>query len=213
MSNASKTVRRTSRGGPGTLFLRGRTVAYGSALERDWMIALDFDPRCQCILEQPFTVPFAGPTRTLKYTPHIKATFLELGREWVEVYEVKPAKILRQDWAKWKPRFKAAIRHCRQQGWSFWIITERDLDTQFVDNAKFLRRYRTIPLDPLHHYALLHYLEILGPTDPQTLIATCWGDKENQAAAMVELWRMVAFGHIQTWLNRPLTLYSEIWLP
>lgn len=193
-------------------FRDGRWRTFRSTLERDWMVALDFDPRCVELLEQPFTLMYEHEGRTHKYTPDLRAVFRDRTHEWVEVYEVKPAKQLLDDWARWKPRFRAARRYCRERGWTFELITDRDMRTPYVENAKFLRQYRDLQGGGSQRLALTSTLEKLGVTTPQMLVTATWASSEKRLEAVRELWRLVALGVIHSWLDRPLTMSSEIWL-
>lgn len=176
------------------------------------MIALDFDPRCVGLLEQPFTLTYEHAGRAHRYTPDLKAVFRDLSRQWVEVYEVKPAKQLVEDWASWKPRFRAARRYCKEQGWTFHLISERDIRTPYVENAKFLRQYRDVQGIGAQRLALTTTLEKLVVTTPQILVMATWASTEKRLEAVRELWRLVALGVIHAALDQPLTMSSSIWL-
>jgi TnsA endonuclease N terminal/TnsA endonuclease C terminal len=192
----------------------GGNAAFESSLERDWLIALDFDPSVVSIRVQPFSIQYDDAGRRRRYTPDIfAATILPNGRRIATVYEVKPRDELRTDWRLYRARFKAAVRHCRAQDWSFKIVTEREIRTPYVDNAKFLRRYRTIPVQPNVAQQLFYTLRALGETTPQTLLAAAYLTDEKRMGALPELWRLVAVREVGAILNEPLTMRSPIWLP
>lgn len=192
----------------------GGNAAFESSLERDWLIALDFDPAVISIKVQPFSIQYEDDGRRRRYTPDILAeAVLPNGRRITTVYEVKPLDELRNDWHSYRARFKAAIRHCRAQGWRFKIVTEREIRTPYVVNAKFLRRYRTIP-EQLHTAQQLAYtLRALGETTPQALLAAAYLTEEKRMAALSELWRLVSIRQVGAILTEPLTMRSPIWLP
>lgn len=202
------------RGLTGKLVLAGEKLAgHESSLERDWLMALDFDWRVIRLQEQPYSLTYALDGELRKYTPDILATFREGANEWTVVYEVKSDEDLRKNWALYRPRYKAAVRDCRQKGWRFQIVTERHIRTTYIDNVRFLRRYRDLPLQPLHNDALLYTLSALGPTTPQALLAATWYDVEKRMVALCELWRLIALRKIAVSLTAPLTMTSAIWLP
>lgn len=181
-------------------------------MERDWLIALDFDPSVRLIREQPFSIQYEFEGQARRYTPDILAESVSSdGQVLVTVYEVKPLDELRTDWQRYKPRFRAAVKHCRAKGWRFKIVTEREIRTPFVTNAKFLRRYRTVTPQPLVAQQLLYTLKALGETTPQTLLAAAYLPEEKQMAAVPELWRLVADRQIVALLDESLTMQSPIW--
>lgn len=74
-------------------------------------------------------VTFIGPSREASDTRHV-------------LYEVKYREELRRDWAKLRPRFRAAHRFARGHGWKFRLITDYEIRTPLLWNAKFLLPYR-----------------------------------------------------------------------
>lgn len=47
----------------------GKTAGYESSLERDWLIALDFDWRVTHLQEQPYTLNYSHEGKRRRYTP------------------------------------------------------------------------------------------------------------------------------------------------
>lgn len=191
----------------------GGTAGFESSLERDWLLALDFDWRVIALQEQPYSLNYSHEGQRRRYTPDVLATFKEGRREWTVVYEVKPHEDLRANWARYRPRFKAAVSDCRSKGWQFRIVTEKAIRSPYVKNVKFLRRYRNLPEQQMHNQALLYTMRALGDTTPQALLAATWADRERMMAAIPELWRLVAMRRIGVDLLVPLTMASTIWLP
>lgn len=191
----------------------GEVATFESSLERDWLMVLDLDPAVQSIEVQPFTLLYEMGGVSSKYTPDVLARFDDSERdESVTVYEVKPADELRKNWAMYRPRFKAALRYCRAQGWRFRIVTERQIRTPMLTNARFLRRYRSIPVDSLACKQLEYALHALGPTTPQALLAGTYFSSDSRLAALPMLWKMIACRQIAADLASPLTMTSRIWL-
>lgn len=191
----------------------GGTAGYESSLERDWLMTLDFDWRVTQLQEQPYTLQYEIEGLQRKYTPDVLAVFDDGKEKWTMVYEIKGIEDLREKWATHRPRYKAAVHDCRSKGWRFSIVTERDIQTPYVRNIKFLRRYRDLPALTMHQEALLYTFRALGETTPQALLAATWWDEEKRLVALSELWRLVAVRQIQTCLVRPLTMSTPIWLP
>jgi len=191
----------------------GGTAAFESSLERDWLIAVDFDHQAVRVREQPFSVYYQAAGKTRKYTPDLLVEYdsRRLGSN-VVVYEVKFLEDLQADWREFRPRFKAAIRYCRARGWRFKIVTERQIRTSFVENAKFFRRYRGLPEQKLFGEQLVYTLRALGETTPQALLAAAYLHDEMRMAALPELWRLIACRRIGALFDESVTMQSPIWL-
>ncbi|WP_210736091.1 TnsA endonuclease N-terminal domain-containing protein [Massilia sp. Mn16-1_5] len=191
----------------------GNAAGFESSLERDWLICLDFDPDVELILEQPFSLNYEIDGSALRYTPDVLAQYRERnGTIPVVVFEVKPYEELRAEFAKYRQRFKRMVRHCRERSWRFKIVTERDIRTPYLSNAKFLRKYRKLTAQTLYKEQLLYSMKALGPTTAQGLLAMAYLHEEKRMAALTELWRMVANREIKAELDKPLTMHSTIWL-
>lgn len=187
-------------------------AGFESSLERDWLICLDFDPAVVIVREQPFSIFYDVDGRELRYTPDVLAQYCLPGCEVsTVVYEIKPLAELRADFAKYRLRFKMAIAICREQGWRFKIVTENHIRTPYLKNAKFLRKYRGLPVQELYRDQLIYSLRALGPTTPQALLALAYTHHEKRMAALTELWRMIANRELKVELDTPLTMHSRIW--
>jgi hypothetical protein len=137
----------------------GGAAGFESSLERDWLIAVDFDPFSVQVKEQPFSLHYKVDGKSRRYTPDLLVEYLKPCQPSnIVVYEVKPLEDLRADWKLFRPRFKAAVRYCRERGWRFKIVTEREIRTPFVENAKLLRRYRNLPQQSLFGDQMLYTL-------------------------------------------------------
>jgi len=192
----------------------GGSAAFESALERDWLISLDFNPLVASIREQPFTVTFKDASgRARRYTPDCIAEVQDVdGVVTTIVYEVKYREDLLINWKTIKPKLNAARWYCRERGWFFRVVTERDIRTEYVKNAKFLRRYRSLEDEPVMAQELLRTIRVLGETTPQALLAASFWGAEDRMAALPFLWKHIARRTILALLDEPLTMSSPIWL-
>ena len=190
----------------------GQSVIFESTLERDCFILLDFDPSVLRFASQPFSIRHEVDGADRRYTPDVMVEFAgpdgRLNR--TVVYEIKYRDDLRDHWSEYRARFAAANRYCRQQGWVFEIMTEREIRTPLLENATFLRRYRTIPDRPLVRMHLLYTLQALGPTTPQALLAATYNSNESRAPALSTLWQLIATRQIPCDLSQKLTMRSRI---
>ncbi len=178
-------------------------------------ILLDFDPHVTRFFEQPFTLSYHSDGALRRYTPDAQAEFAPANGQPARtvVYEIKYRDDLRENWHECRPRFVAANHHCRKHGWTFALLTEREIRTPMLENATFLRRYRTIADQPLVRMQLLYTLQALGPTTPQALLAAAYVSEQSRAPALSTLWRLIATRQIATDLHQQLTMRSCIRLP
>src|SRR5215510_4434772 len=149
-------------------------TAFESTLERDFLLLLDFDPDVEFYEEQPLTITYydeTGQRRT--YTPDVLVRYrpacVEVGRSKLHLCEVKYRDDLRQHWTEYRPKFRAAQRYARQQGWRFRVVTERHVRTPYLDNVKFLGSYRVMHVDNAHQAQLLRLLSQVQETEPVSL--------------------------------------------
>lgn len=200
-----------SRGLSGKVALEDGAAAFESTLEQDLIELLDFDPRVSEILVQPFSLHHDEEGVRRRYTPDVRATYLAPGAE-VVVYEVKYQEELRRNWARYRARFGAAYRFCRQNGWRFKVVTDKHIRTPYLANVKFLRRFFRIAEQELIAGQLHFTLKALGPTTPQALLAATYMSSESRLRAIPMLWKMVGDGRVGCELNEPLTMNSTIWM-
>ncbi|MGP4965196.1 MULTISPECIES: TnsA endonuclease N-terminal domain-containing protein [Psychrobacter] len=193
-------------------FLRGSTCNFESSLERDFLMILDFDPLVATVCEQPLTLKYQDDDRKRRqYTPDMLVTYSDEAAPIL--YEVKYREDLRENWHIMKPKFQAAIRYCKQQGWGFRIVTEREIrGTGLLNNARFLRAYRDLAEDSATATHLARTLAVLGETTPEILLTAAYANEEKRMCALCCLWQMIAIGRVHADLIRPLNMSSPIWI-
>jgi hypothetical protein len=191
-------------------------TAFESSLERDFLLLLDFDPDVEFFEEQPVKIIYGDANgRRRTYTPDVFVRYRHDSPQAKHtkplLCEVKYRDDLRQHWAEYHPKFRAAGRYARQQGWRFRLVTERYVRTPYLENVKFLRPYRTLPVNDSYRTQLLSTLATLGATDPASLLAAVFEDRWQQAQLLPMLWQLVATQQIGADLEQPLTMQSGLW--
>jgi hypothetical protein len=192
-------------------------TAFESSLERDFLLLLDFDPDVAFYEEQPLKITYPdakGRRRT--YTPDVLVRYridpLEVRRPQILLCEVKYRDDLRQHWTDYRPKFRAAQRYARQQGWRFRLVTERHVRTPYLDNVKFLRSSQAISVNTSYRTRILSALWELEETDPASLLLALSQDRWQQAEIFPMVWQLIAIRQIGADLSQPLTMQSRIWL-
>lgn len=191
-------------------------IQYESGLEKDFAYFLEFSSGIKRFVEQPVKIEFTAPNgKPASYTPDFLAYYSdqpEFKNLKPTLFEVKTRKHLKKNWSELKPKFLAALRYCDTQGWNFKIITEQELNTPYVQNAKFLAPYmrRTPGIGLINNvFDALHELE--DSATPANVIAIASNDFYRKAALVPALWYLIATRQIQCDLDNPLTMDSEIW--
>ena len=187
-------------------------VSFESTLERDLLILLDFDDQVKRFEEQPLRIAFEHEGKSRSYVPDVRVEFKAEAGKPTSLCEVKYRSELKEKWAELKPKFKAAKYYAESRGERFCILTERHIRTPYLENATFLKRYKTLPERPEQEALLTDTLFELREATPGLLIAAVYRDKWNQARLLPHLWRLVATGTIYCDLSQRVTMSSEIWL-
>ncbi|GGP22889.1 TnsA endonuclease N-terminal domain-containing protein [Silvimonas iriomotensis] len=182
-------------------------IPYESTLERDFVTLAEILPGVTDILSQPVQVRYAvGKV----YTPDYKVSFAD-GSYWL--VEIKYRKDLKEDWEAFRPGFKAAVHQARLEGGRFRILTEVEIrSSALLENATFLKDYRSRREEPNYEQRMMRMLEELGETTPRILLEACFESDHHFASAVGYLWRLMAVGLIRADLTQPLNMKSPIWL-
>lgn len=114
-------------------------------------------------------------------------------------------------WRELKPKFRAARRYAKEEGWIFKILTEVEIRTPYLKNVKFLRQFQRRSVNPADANLLLRKVSDLRSTDLESLLSAICPEVHNRAQFLPTLWRLIARRAIGVDLNRPLTMQSPIW--
>lgn len=190
----------------------GGAAQFESTLERDFLALLEFSPEVKNIDPQPVKIEWVDANGCQRsYTPDVFVEFFGCVGKAPWLCEVKYRSELREKWAEFSPKFKVAFHFAREQGWRFKIITEREVRTPHLANARFLTGFRrTIP-DAGDVRAILDHLKKIHETTPRGLIEAIRLDATGQARLIGVLWHLVATFQIGVDLQEPLTMKSHIW--
>ena len=190
-------------------------VPFVGSLERDLIMLLDFQPHVVGINNQTIKIKYSvdGGTAT-RYTPDVFARFRDHPNAPFKrpvLYEVKYREELSDRWDELRPRFKAAVKVCKREGWIFKLITERQIRGTYLENVKFLRKFSDASDSRSIGIALISQLEILQTTTPAELVAAMFMTDSNRAIALRVLWSLLALHQIGCDLDAKLTMQSKIW--
>lgn len=116
---------------------------YESALERDLLDLLAFDLNVERYETQPVRLYYdAENGGRLPYTPDALITYrrdIPSARDLPHLLvEVKYREEYRERYRELKRRFRAARQYARENGYRFCVLTEREIRTPYLENARFL---------------------------------------------------------------------------
>ncbi|HEY1682170.1 MAG TPA: TnsA endonuclease N-terminal domain-containing protein [Candidatus Tumulicola sp.] len=193
----------------------GRSHAFESTLERDFITLVEFDPTVHDYDEQPVRIAFRGRDGRRHY--HVPDFLVHFDQERLpgqrsRLYQVKYDAELRAKWRDFKPALLAASRYAKEHGWEFQIITDRHIRTTYLSNARFLLPYVRYAPNQDDAAVLLDSLNELREATADGLLASIYLDVGNQAQLVPTLWNLVGTRRISVDLDQPLTMASRLWL-
>jgi hypothetical protein len=187
-----------------------------AALMRDFFVILEFDRNLQYYQRQPVSVMYTDLSGAEgAFTPEFLITYRR---------DIEPARRMRpllcdvmtrqdvfENWAALKPRVPAAHRYARKRKWQYRLLTEREIRTAYLENARFLLPYCKLDTDWEASRPLLRALRELRQADPEALLAACATGYEHRAELTALLWHLVSTWQVGIDLTEPLTMRSTIW--
>lgn len=192
-----------------------RVTSFESSLERDFFLLLDFDPAVARYEEQPVRIEYVDATgRRRTYIPDVLVYYHDAPGASSDTQpllcEVKYRQDLFANLKEYKPKIRAGRTHARRRGWRFKIVTEREIRTPYLDNARFLRPYRRLEAGENDTRPLLDTLREMGEANPKEVLLAVQRDRIKRAELLPILWNLLADGHITADLSRPLTMSTRI---
>jgi len=194
-----------------------RSLSFESTLERDFIYLLEFDDNVEFFEVQPITIDYTDYEGKLRrYTPDffVRYDIHTEPAKWFEpmLFEIKYRNDLKENWKDYKCKFQAALRFASNKGWRFKILTEKEIRTDYLINAKFLLKYRNASHDLGMINTLSDTIKDLRVSTPREIIVAASIDVNRRAELLHTLWFMIANNMIGTDFNTQLNMNSEIWV-
>lgn len=214
----------TRRSVSGIYLFRGKDpVPFESTLERDFLIRLEGDRSVLEVISQPVTIRYQANGYEYPYTPDFLVHYRQhgvlsgYGRYLPsELIEVKPREKLARNLKKWWPKFRAATRYCRENGYVFRLMHEGRIRDQLWANMRFLARYRKIAVDEDLADWMFETARELGDMSFSRLVDACcfskWGPY-GKAHGIAVAWHLIAMGRLECDLLEPLNNDTVVWVP
>lgn len=199
---------------------RGETpIEFESTLERDFLIRKEFSLAVLDVIPQPCQIEYLPPNyrQPKTYTPDF-LVYYRLGSRDPEDYpkpiliEVKPESEWRKHWRKWLPKWKAAWRYAKRQGWEFHIHDESRIRDQAFENIMFLSRYKRMSFPQEESAVVLDSVRQMGSVTVDYLLARFFMGI-YRVEGIAHLWHLLATRGLDCDISRPLTNFTEVWIP
>lgn len=219
LPSQSRKIKPTRRSVSGIYAFRHETaIPYESTLERDFIIRKEFCLAVLDVIPQPVQIPFvAANGRTYTYTPDF-LVYYRLGNAGYGDYpkpvlvEVKPEAEWKKHWREWLPKWKAAYRYAKEQGWEFHIHDESRIRGQALANIKFLDRYKRVQVPAEEAQWVIENVRKMGSAPFHYILARHFMGI-YKADGIAHIWHLLAIRQLECDITRPLDNFTELWVP
>ncbi len=190
-------------------------IQFESSLERDFIVQQETNPAVADIESQPFTLNYYT-TDGLKrrYTPDFLVTYKTSPWPYRKsaLIEVKPNDVLVRKFAEFKPKFLAAINHCKFNECTFHLRDENKIRDQRWKNGMFLRRVRHFNYGEIEPQIIVDTLRLEQFMSIRKLVNKCF-KSNNTTYGFNFICSLMHEGKIEYDTNLPINLDTELWPP
>ncbi|WP_324880294.1 TnsA endonuclease N-terminal domain-containing protein [Pseudomonas bohemica] len=205
-------MKSTTRSLSGVFAFRGEGVAFESGLERDFLSRMEFRTDVLSVVSQPIQLDFASNNgRSYTYTPDFLVRFHPHTQQMPILVEVKPEENWRKSWRDSFPKWKAALRHAKQQGWSFHIYDESRIRGQSLKNIQYLERFKRAAYEAVDLEAVIRTVAIMGIATVQYLVALHFNGAE--ALGKSHIFHLIATRRLDCDISEALDDSLEVVMP
>lgn len=176
-----------------TVFLKKRKMVYWeSTLERDCVRLCDYHPHVADMDHQPFCLEYTHRGRRHIYYPDYRLLIFGQG---VVIVEVKLLKRVKDE--KNLIKFEVGRRYCREMGWQYWIMTEKQirLGRYFQSNLRMLRGLGNETIPGEYVQFVFSRLALVGMCSIHELRGRC-RDLPDDSSFYMALYKLLYFQKI-----------------
>lgn len=212
-------IKPTRRSVSGILPFRGEvSIPFESTLERDFIIRKEFNRLVSEVIPQPVQIPFEVNGRSYTYTPDFLVYYRTDDYPWAcgmkpLLVEVKERSDIRENWSKMRPKFRAALRFAKHNGWDFRVHDESRIRDQVFENINLLRRYKRMEFQPADTRAILSTLKTMGQAPFHYIVSRHFCGSADVATGISHIWHLLATNLIECDMRLPLTNDTVLWVP
>ncbi|MDX9694389.1 MAG: TnsA endonuclease N-terminal domain-containing protein [Bacteroidales bacterium] len=188
------------------------SVQFESSLERDFIYLVEFDKKVYRYLEQPFKL-FYYQYNSQKY--YIPDFYVEFWNGLKQIVEIKYNDDLIANKSIYQKKFNIAEEFCKKNGIEFKILTEKEIRSPKLFNAKFLLSYQ----NPKYGFnnndtqIILNVLKQYEQLTVQQLLDISVKSDDKKAEMLYIIWYMVSNYLVYFDNEIQLSTETKLWLP
>jgi len=183
----------------------------------DFFTILEFDLQIQYFQRQPVKIEYLDALANRgTFLPEFLITYR---RDIEPAFFMKPLLcdvLVRADvfnkWPDFRHRVRAAHNYAQGRNWSYHILTEREIRTPYLDNARRLLPYRSLRSESEYDRLLLNSLHKLGLIKVESLLNLCSNTGADVVKLGNSLFQLIALGWVKTDLRKRFGMQSDVWI-
>lgn len=167
-------------------------VDFESSLERDYIYLLEYETNIKSYYEQPIKISYFDNDKAKIYIPDFFVEYYNGLKS--NVIEIKYKKDLEENKEKYQKKFNAASVFCKKNNLNFIILTEEDIRTEILFNAKFLLYYQNPLMKINNGYVeqIYNTIKKFKQITARELIDETVIEEDRKPEFIYVLWHMVA---------------------
>lgn len=209
MYSPKRNVRSNGRTVVGQLSSLKKTgVQFESGLEEGFLYILNLDSDVKRFFDQPLQIKYQDregvdriytPDYLVEYKNRRPALFEVKSREWLRKNDIQHLYEVVSDFA-------------RNEAVDFHVITDKEIHTEYCDNARFLFQYQGYALDLVITNEILTALSRIGKSTPNNLLKQLSIDEDEWPTYIAAMWTLVLNKQIGCNLFQKVHMEVPIWL-
>ncbi len=197
-------------------WLKGAPGAATERLRADFLPFLRFDLMMDYYQLRPVKVFYRNSLHTEEiYQPLVLLTYrrdIAPAMSWQPILaDIWSRDDLKGNWSWMRDAWREARRFAREKNWRFLIFTEDFFATPFYQNVRFLLPYMKLTEREEFEQRLYLKMKELEMSRVHHLLEAATDGKDEYAALVPSLWRMIARYDLRCDLKLPLTMKTEVW--
>lgn len=188
---------------------QNRLIEFESSLERDYIHILEFNSNVLKYYEQPIKIEYFYKNQKRIYIPDF---WVEYKNGTKEVIEIKYSEEINKKDAQLVFKLGEAKKFCSKNSLTFKVLTEKEVRTPVLKNAKFLSYYKTKNnvVKGIHINLIFSKLREYKFVLIDEFINSLSKDKYTQAEYLFTVWYLLSVGLIDFDQNKELSMTSVI---
>lgn len=190
--------------------LKGSCIQFESSLEEGFVYMLIFDSDVTSIESQPVSIKYLDEQgRQRVYNPDFLVKYRDRP---ARLFEVKPHETVEKNDISFQRIKAAGEAYAKEKSWIFDVVTDKQIKTDYGDNARFLFRYERYHLDTGRTSTILNALSSRGKIKIVDLLAALTDDSELASHYLADIWTLIFNKKIVCNLFEIVAMNSSVWV-